>query len=671
MRYLLSFIFSAIIFSAYSQNDQPQLYKVGYRNILATDSSRIYKPGTQSNDRLHYRPLEMDIWYPADSSSQEPRQPPQAPQPLQSPQSPQTAMEYGEFLQLLQQRSNRFQNDTVYQDMTKELVQYLCAGLKIADTTALAHLKTTSYRNATPAARPFPLIIYMCSYNGMSYENIHLLEGLAAHGYIVASVTSVGRYPGNMSTDCTDLFEQVRDGLFTMGRVRNSCNVDPGKVGVAGYSWGGLAALLLSMNTDGVAATLSLDGSEMHYYGESAEEDDNFIALRNSPFFSIDRLHTPYTYLESGDKQTDQQADSIFNILPFLSGSRQYFRFPGTNHEDFSSLPSLARRTTARNSSAWITGLDSFPLCYFDKYLKGRTAPLSNWLAVSRQKNHTDSAYPVVRPMTGKGLVIRGKVLDQKDKTPLAFVNVGIPEKNLGTVTQHDGSFILVIGPELSGDSIRLSMVGYKGQTIKIDRLIKQKQPLTFLLGERIAELKEVVVTSKAPRSRRLGNTTTSLFVSVGFPMRFLGAELGVRIKLGQRPVRLRSFNFNISTARIDSAVFRLNIYRFGKGLPAGNILKKNIFVPVGKTVGAYTIDLTRYELVEKGDILVSLELIEGSFSNPSSGQNSNLSAHPSPGAIYLSAGFLNSATWRRPTSQAKWKRAAGIGVGFNVVVQE
>ncbi len=33
----------------------------------------------------------------------------------------------------------------------------------------------------------------------MSYENLHLFEKLAGHGYIVACITSVGRYPGNMS----------------------------------------------------------------------------------------------------------------------------------------------------------------------------------------------------------------------------------------------------------------------------------------------------------------------------------------------------------------------------------------------------------------------------------------------------------------------------------------
>jgi hypothetical protein len=68
---------------------------------------------------------------------------------------------------------------------------------------------------------------------------------------------------------------------------------------------------------------------------------------------------------------------------------------------------------------------------------------------------------------------------------------------------------------------------------------------------------------------------------------------------------------------------------------------------------------LSAYHLITSGDILVTLELIEG------------VSSGPEPGALFLSAGFFNSATWRRPTSQATWKKAAGIGVGFNIVVQE
>lgn len=634
--FCLFFVFAAAL--AQCQDTAP-VYPVGYRSLNTIDSSRAYKPGTRPSAHLYYRPLEIDIWYPATT-----------PVPV-------TAIEYGQFLGLLQDRSNRFQDDSIYTEMTKELLASLCAGLNIAENSALTRLKTISHENAVPVHQPFPLIIYMCSFNGMSFENIRLLENLASHGYVVASVTSVGRYPGNMSTAPADLMEQVQDGLFTIRKLEDRPDVDPDKIGVIGYSWGGLAALLLSMNTPEVKAVLSLDGSEMHYYGESPEEDSDFDRLRQSSEFSLGRLHSVYTYLESGDKQTDRQVDSIFNILPFLPVHPHYIRFPGTKHEDFSSLPTLAAQLNDVNDHDKLSRFDKFTQYYFDGQLKNQPAALSAYLP-GIWLQHADSTYPAVQPL-GMSTVITGRVFDAKDKTPLAYVNIGIPGKNTGTVTRQNGSFTLAIQQGMDKDSIRLSMAGYRLATIYIHHLLHLKQPVSIFLDQKVAELQEVIVTSRARITRRLGNRTTSKSVSIGFPMRFLGAELGIRIRLGKRPVTLRNFNFNVSASRLDTAVFRLNIYAIDRGVVAGSKLDRNILVPVGKSVGPHTVDLSGYHLVMSGDILVTLELIEGS----SSGAR--------PGALFLSAGFLNTATWRRPASQATWKKAPGIGVGFNLVVWE
>jgi len=634
MRYLFCLVLIGEFTAAQCQNAEPAPYRVGYENVFMTDSSRIYKPGTSQADKLHYRPLEIDLWYPANPSGSEP------------------AIDYGQLLGLLQQRSNRFQDYTVYTEITKDLVASLCAGLNIVDTAGLTHLRTLSHEHAVPILQPFPLIIYLCSYNGMSFENIHLLENLASHGYIVASITSVGRYPGNMSMDPADLWEQVKDGLFVIDQLRKKGNVDPAKIGLIGYSWGGLAATVLSMNTNDAAATLSLDGSEMHYYGESAEEDSDFNRVRASPFFNVGRLHSAYTYLGSGDKQTDREVDSIFDIFPLLSAQKQYIRFPGKTHEDFSSLPMLAAQLTTGLSQGGLSRFDKFAQYYFDSHLKGQTKALSILLAEFWTRQHADSAYPIIKTSNGTR-IIRGKVFDANNGAPLAYVNVGIPGKNRGTVTQHDGRFMLAIDQDMYEDSIQFSMAGYQARTLKIG------QVHSVFLHEKITELKEVVVASRSPKIRRLGNASTSRSVSVGFPMKFLGAELGVRMKLGKLPVKLKSFNFNISYSRVDTALFRLNIYGFDKGSPSGYKLQQSILVPVGRSVGMQTIELSAYKLIMTGDILVALELVEGS----SSGSE--------PGALFLSAGFFNSATWRRSTSQATWKKAAGIGVGFNIEVQE
>lgn len=250
MKYLffIGFLFQTL--NAFSQNIQiAQVYTVGYKNIVLKDSSRAYKPNTPLMDSLHFRPLEIDVWYPATSKN-----------------SDDVSMKYVGFVKLLQERSNSFQNDTIYGNLTSELLQYINANLQIGDTLKLFQLKTNSYKNAEPVKKRFPLIIYQCAYNGMSYENIPLFEQLASHGFVVACITSVGRYPGNMTTKPEDLMEQVNDGVFAQQYLKTASNIDSAKIGLIGYSWGGLASLLMVMNDKNIKADFSLDGSEMFYY---------------------------------------------------------------------------------------------------------------------------------------------------------------------------------------------------------------------------------------------------------------------------------------------------------------------------------------------------------------------------------------------------------------------
>lgn len=559
----------------------------GYRSIALTDSSRRYDPSAHPGDPLYNRPIEIDCWYPATSPTA-------------------TPIRFGEFLRLFEQRANRFQQDTSYTGLAAETAQYLCAGLGIKDTAKLTNSPTHSYRNAPALAKPAPLILYLCSYNGMCYENIPLFETLAAHGYIIASITSVGRYPGNMTTDSADLLEQVADAAFALRYFHQAGLTDTGKPGLIGYSWGGLAILRLAQQTP-AAAILSLDGSERHIAS---------ILRPESP-------HTPYAYLES-DEQNDHPADSTFVPRP-----TNYWRYPGSTHEDFSGLPTLATHT----NPPWLP----LAVSWFDHYIKGAPATFP-----------PNSVYPVVKIQT----TFEAKIIDEEG-TPLAYLNVGIPGKNLGTVTGGDGSFSLTIDPQLTGDSLLISGVGYEPKTLPLKRI-----PKTITLRRHTKTLTEAIVTAKSSKTRTLGNKTTSRFMSVGFPLRFLGAEIGIRIHLGKHPVRLKSFHCTVSDSRVDTALFRLNIYSLQTGA-LQNMLQQNIFLPVGKRTGDYSVDLTGQHLTLNGDILVSLELIRGSFT-----------ANATPGALFFSASLLHSATWRRQTSQAEWKKAGAIGVGFNIEVQ-
>jgi hypothetical protein len=645
MRYFLFLVFINYYPTTFSQSSpKPESstdFKVGYTNIITIDSGRIYKQNTSTGTNLHFRPIEIDFWYPAiEPSTSLPEQ-------------------YGYFLNLLQQRSNRFQDDTIYNEMTTGLIEYVSSNLHIRDTSALMRLPTVSNLNAIPYPKRFPLLVYMCSYNGMSYENLALFEWLAAHGYLVACITSVGRYPGNMSTRLSDLMEQVADADFTILYLKAGKQVDTTRIGAIGYSWGGLASLTLAMNNTNIKCLLSLDGSELHYYGDSKDEDGNFDQITNSSYCRSKKLSVPYSYLESGFKQSDQAADSIFPISTFLGGQKSYIHFPKATHEDFSYLTSLGQKVRGMNFSGSIPYIPyrEFALYFFDENLKGRKNELFPFLDSLYRNRIADSSYPVVK-FKKDLIVVKGNIIDGKNGDPLAFVNVGIRNKNTGTVSEQNGDFQVKIDPALKDDSLTFSMAGFHSLVISITDFIASPKLIIVSLKEKITELKEVIITSKAVQTEIRGNTTTSRFVNIGLPLKFLGSETAIKLHLGRKPVLFKSFSFNISENRLDSAVFRMNIYSIRNGVPFENILHQNILIPVGKQTGKYTVSLKDYKIVLDGDVLLSLEWIQGS----SSGHGN--------GAIFLSAGFLNSNTWHRLTSQAEWKKAPGLGVGLNVIIQ-
>jgi hypothetical protein len=327
-------------------------------------------------------------------------------------------------------------------------------------------------------------------------------------------------------------------------------------------------------------------------------------------------------------------------VFGILQGPKKYISFPGATHEDFSCLRYLAARIRNTDSSG-PPDYPAFSVKWFDNHLKGSDNPLP-----------PDSPNPVVGVRSEKWATIAARVLDAEDKTPLPYVNVGIPGKNVGTVTSDDGTFKLDVDSQLSNDSLAVSMAGYEKRMLPL-----KKVPGIIVLDRKSGALKEAVVTQDLRPTKILGNTTTSKLVSVGFPMRFLGAEIGVKMALGKHPRRLEKFRCHVSDTRIDSAVFRLNIYRMVNG-NAENVLQRNVLLSIGKGPSDYTVDLSGLNLVVSGDILVSLELLR------------SVSSLANPGAVFFSAGLFNSGTWHRQTSQAQWKKARGIGVGFNMEVR-
>ena len=127
--------------------------------------------------------------------------------------------------------------------------------------------------------------------------------------------------------------------------------------------------------------------------------------------------------------------------------------------------------------------------------------------------------------------VIQGNVVDAKTGLPLPFVNIGVLKKEIGTVSNEQGKYEILLGPELGSDTLRVSSVGYKAKVIPVKEMLLRSSN-DIRLEEEIQQLTEVVVTSRQLKKKNLGNKTTSKFVSTGFGYDQLGAEIGIRLKV-------------------------------------------------------------------------------------------------------------------------------------------
>ena len=265
---------------------------------------------------------------------------------------------------------------------------------------------------------------------------------------------------------------------------------------------------------------------------------------------------------------------------------------------------------------------------------------------------------PCVSGFTQSNISLKGFISDIKGNA-IPYVNIGIAGKKTGTVSNVNGLFILELDSRLLQDSIRFSSIGYISKVLKIQDMVgSDSTNHHIVLVSAFTALPEVIVTPKNLKIKVLGNTTRSKFMSGGFSSNELGAEAGTRIKIRKRPAYLEKVSFHLSYNKLDSIKIRLNIYAMNDGKPAENILPENIILRLrDKQVGNVEVDLSKYDLMVKDDILIALQLVEGKGDFRSS--------------VFISASMLGNPTYYREASHSTWKVYKGLSIGINVTVKQ
>lgn len=225
--------------------------------------------------------------------------------------------------------------------------------------------------------------------------------------------------------------------------------------------------------------------------------------------------------------------------------------------------------------------------------------------------------------------VINGEIKDIENKAALHYANIGIANKNTGTVSNSEGKFSLKMDESVNeNDVVTFSYVGYQSKTVAVSQLTLPNNiiELTPLKNQ----LDEVVVKFVKPKPKVLGRNSKGLgLMHTNFYTYYeknvddrLSKEVGMKFTL-KKDCKINDLNFNITSNEFSSLKFRLHFYKIENGLPSNRIVEKDIVFEIkDEFKGWFKVDLKPYEIYldkETADVAVTIQWVESKKANAKS----------------------------------------------------
>ncbi|MEX0275115.1 MAG: carboxypeptidase-like regulatory domain-containing protein [Flavobacteriaceae bacterium] len=257
----------------------------------------------------------------------------------------------------------------------------------------------------------------------------------------------------------------------------------------------------------------------------------------------------------------------------------------------------------------------------------------------------------------------KGMVIDAKTGNPIPYVNIGIVEKGIGTVSDEDGLFHLYFDKAQMDptDQVLFSSLGYRSLKIPVSSLpLAHNEYTTYKMEPHTTALSEVVVTNKKGRFipdfigyRNFGEETFGYWKN----NMALGGELATHIVAKSGLRRLDSLQFEVFHNPSDSLLLRVNVYD-GDGRMGGpgtnlNTSGKNILLTLGRMDKVVWVNLRPFDIYVKNNFMVSLELVkvygEGEL------------------GLVLAGAMNQYGSYRKYVSQGKWERIANQNMAYSL----
>lgn len=247
---------------------------------------------------------------------------------------------------------------------------------------------------------------------------------------------------------------------------------------------------------------------------------------------------------------------------------------------------------------------------------------------------------------------MNGIITDVETKKPIEFVNIGILNKNKGTISNLNGEFYLSVTKKFFNDSLTISHVNY--YPIKVP--IKNFRNQTIFLEPKTNELSEVIVSNKKKRKRKIGVKSYNPLLWLGTISEDMDIiENAQRINIPDKSVRVKFVNIYLRAGfKSDSSFVRINFYKNVDNTPSEKIVFENIIQKKKIEPGWLQIDLTKHYIYLEEDFFLGVEFLPD-FKNPRD--------------VYIGAILTKGKGYSRRSSQGKWNKLQGAST-INVEIE-
>ena len=207
---------------------------------------------------------------------------------------------------------------------------------------------------------------------------------------------------------------------------------------------------------------------------------------------------------------------------------------------------------------------------------------------------------------------LSGVVYDANTKSAIEFVNIGVIDSTIGTVSDEQGAFSLKGVAE--NPSVKFSSIGYESKTVSVATL--RLSPSVYLSPISYQVETVNINAQKFGPEKKIGKEIKRKNTIWGLPFSYyLGAEIGTKIKINRETI-IKSVHFGMHARSPDSILFRINLYDYKNGKTGKNLITKNVYAYTHEVADYGTIDLSDLNIVVYDDVLLSVQIIkkEGGF---------------------------------------------------------